>query len=163
MKLFKEHRVNPAAGCLPLFVQLPIFLGLYFMLRSASELRFASFLWIKDLSVPDTIAFIVGFPVNILPLLMAVSMFFQMRLMPSPMTNNMQKKIFQFMPFIFLIFCYNFPAGLVLYWTVQNVLTIVQQSISSRMKDPVEVIPVTDPKKSLKNKGKLSNKKSNKN
>lgn len=138
MKLFKEHRVNPAAGCLPLFVQLPIFLGLYFMLRSSSELRFAPFLWIPDLSVPDTIAYIGGFPINILPLLMGVSMFYQMKLTPAPMTDNMQRKMFQLMPFIFLIFCYNFPSGLVLYWTVQNLLTIVQQYITNKMKDPME-------------------------
>lgn len=150
LKLFKANKVNPAGGCLPLLVQLPIFLGLYFMLRTSSELRFASFLWIKDLSVPDTVAFIAGFPINILPLLMAASMFFQMKLTPSPMTDNTQKMIFKAMPFIFLIFCYNFPAGLVLYWTVQNLLTIVQQTITNRMKDPVlAVIPSEEhPKKS---------------
>lgn len=150
MKLFKANKVNPAGGCLPLLVQIPIFLGLYFMLRTSSELRFASFLWIKDLSVPDTVAYIMGFPVNILPLLMAISMFFQMKLSPSPVTDNTQKRIFQAMPFIFLIFCYNFPAGLVLYWTVQNLLTIVQQAITSRMKDPVlAVVPSEEhPKKS---------------
>lgn len=151
MKLFKANKVNPAGGCLPLLVQLPIFLGLYFMLRTSSELRFAGFLWIKDLSVPDTIAFIAGFPVNILPLLMAASMFFQMKMTPSPMTDNTQKKIFQAMPFIFLIFCYNFPAGLVLYWTVQNLLTIVQQVITSKMKDPIlAVLPSDDHHKKTK-------------
>lgn len=144
MKLFKANKVNPAAGCLPLLVQLPIFLGLYFMLRTSSELRFASFLWIQDLSVPDTVAFIAGFPINILPLLMAASMFFQMKMTPSPMTDNAQKKIFQLMPFIFLVFCYNFPSGLVLYWTVQNLLTIVQQLITNRMKDPVLTVPVEE-------------------
>lgn len=148
MKLFKANKVNPAGGCLPLLVQIPIFLGLYFMLRTSSELRFASFLWIKDLSVPDTVAFIAGFPINILPLLMAASMFFQMKMTPSPMTDNTQKMIFQAMPFIFLVFCYNFPAGLVLYWTVQNLLTIVQQMITSRMKDPVlAIIPEEEAKK----------------
>lgn len=147
MKLFKANKVNPAAGCLPLLVQLPIFLGLYFMLRTSSELRFASFLWIHDLSVPDTVAFIAGFPINILPLLMAVTMFFQMKMTPSPMTDNTQRKIFQLMPFIFLIFCYNFPSGLVLYWTVQNLLTIVQQTITNKMKDPVLAVPVEEPAK----------------
>ena len=139
LKLFKENKVNPAAGCLPLLVQLPIFLGLYFMLRTSSELRFAHFLWIQDLSLPDTITYISNFPINILPLIMGVSMFFQMKLTPSPMTDNTQKRIFQLMPFIFLIFCYNFPSGLVLYWTVQNLLTIVQQSITNRSKDPIEI------------------------
>lgn len=144
MKLFKANKVNPAAGCLPLVVQLPIFLGLYFMLRTSSELRFASFLWINDLSVPDTVGYIFGFPINVLPLLMAASMFFQMKMTPSPMTDNAQKKIFQLMPFIFLVFCYNFPSGLVLYWTVQNLLTIVQQMITNRMKDPELAIPVEE-------------------
>lgn len=151
MKLFKEHRVNPAAGCLPLLVQLPIFLGFYFMLRTSSDLRFASFLWIPDLSVPDTIAVIKGFPVNILPLVMGVTMFLQMRMTPTPVTDNAQRKIFQMMPFIFLIFCYNFPSGLVLYWTVQNVLTIVQQTLTNRAKD-AEPVAIAAPLKKSKSK-----------
>lgn len=132
MKLFKEYKVNPAAGCLPLIVQLPIFLGLYFMLRTASELRFAPFLWVQDLSVPDTIYRLAGFPINPLPLLMGITMYYQMKLMPSPSTDDMQRKLLQFMPFMFLFFCYNFPAGLVLYWTVQNLLTILQQSFTAK-------------------------------
>lgn len=132
MKLFKENKVNPAMGCLPLLIQLPIFLGLYFMLRTSSEMRFQSFLWIKDLSIPDTIAHLGSFPVNILPLLMGVTMFIQMRVTPTPTTDNVQQKMLQWMPFLFLIFCYSFPAALVLYWTVQNVLTIAQQFISNR-------------------------------
>jgi len=148
--------------CLPLFVQLPIFLGLYFMLRTTSELRFASFLWIADLSVPDTIAYIAGFPVNILPLVMGTSMFFQMRMTPSPMTDNMQKRIFQMMPFIFLIFCYNFPSGLVLYWTAQNLLTIVQQTITNRMKDPVDDIILAESKKKGKKSSSTPKKKKSK-
>lgn len=150
MKLFKAYGVNPAAGCLPLFVQLPIFLGLYFMLRTASELRFASFLWVQDLSVPDTVMQVAGFPLNVLPLFMGLSMFLQMKMMPSPMTDNLQKKVFQLMPFIFLIFCYNFPSGLVLYWTVQNIFTIVQQAITQRMKDPLEVKSASDEGKTRK-------------
>lgn len=157
LKLFKQHKVNPAAGCLPLLVQLPIFLGLYFMLRTSSELRFASFLWIPDLSLPDTVAYIYGFPVNILPVLMAGSMFLQMKITPTPTTDSMQQKIFQLMPVIFLFFCYSFPAGLVLYWTVQNLLTIVQQYISNKMKDPLEDLVVEETDKKLKNKrGKKS-------
>ena len=155
MRLFKEHRVNPAAGCLPLLVQLPIFLGFYFMLRTSSELRFASFLWIPDLSVPDTIAVISGFPVNILPLIMGVTMFLQMQMTPTPTTDNAQRKIFQMMPFIFLVFCYNFPSGLVLYWTVQNVLTIVQQSLTNRAKDPEPVVAVPQKKSKSKAKAKV--------
>src|SRR5262249_1724427 len=152
-----QHKVNPAAGCLPLLVQLPIFLGLYFMLRTSSELRFASFLWIPDLSLPDTVAYIYGFPINILPILMAGSMFLQMKITPTPTTDSMQQKIFQLMPVIFLFFCYSFPAGLVLYWTVQNLLTIVQQYITNKMKDPLEDLVVEETDKKLKNKrGKKS-------
>ncbi|OHE72657.1 MAG: hypothetical protein A2007_03410 [Verrucomicrobia bacterium GWC2_42_7] len=149
LKLFKEHKVNPAAGCLPLLVQIPIFLGLYFMLRTSSELRFAPFLWIKDLSVADTVGSIAGFPINVLPLLMGVTMFFQMKLTPTPTTDNVQQKILQFMPFIFLIFCYKFPAGLVLYWTVQNLLTILQQFITNKQKEAV--VTVTEPASLKKN------------
>ena len=141
MKLFKEHRINPAAGCLPLLVQLPIFLGLYFMLRTSSELRFAPFLWIPDLSLPDTVGYITSFPINILPLIMGTSMFVQMRTTPTPTTDTAQQRIFQLMPFIFLVFCYNFPSGLVLYWTVQNILTIIQQCITNKMEESVENLP----------------------
>ena len=132
LKLFKENRVNPAAGCLPVFIQIPIFIGLYYMLRTSSEIRFQSFLWIQDLSVPDTIAMLGTFPVNILPILMGITMFVQMKLTPSPSMDGMQQKIFMAMPFIFLVFCYNFPAALVLYWTVQNLFTIFQQWLTHR-------------------------------
>jgi len=135
MKLFKEHKVNPAAGCLPLLVQMPIFIGLFFMLRTASELRYAEFLWISDLASSDTVARIAGFPLNILPLIMGVTMFLQMRMMPTPSADNMQRKLFQFMPAIFLVFLYNFPAGLVLYWTTQNLLTMFQTWVMRRGQD----------------------------
>jgi YidC/Oxa1 family membrane protein insertase len=168
MKLFKENKVNPAAGCLPLLLQIPIFFGLFFMLKTSSELRFAGFLWIKDLSLPDTIASIPetvallgGFPINILPLFMAISMFFQMRMTPTPVTDNLQRKIFQMMPFIFLIFCYNFPSGLVLYWTVQNLLTILQQYLTNRRKDddPLPVVVTPAAASASKGSGKPSRKK----
>jgi YidC/Oxa1 family membrane protein insertase len=132
LKLFKENQINPVMGCLPIFIQIPIFFGLYYMLRTASDLRFAHFLWIKDLSLPDTITRIGIFPLNILPLLMGLTMFWQMHITPMPTTDGMQKMIFKFMPAIFLLCCYNFPSGLVLYWTVQNLLTIAQQFTMSR-------------------------------
>jgi len=135
MKLFKENRVNPAAGCLPIFIQIPIFIGLYYMLRTSSEIRFQSFFWIQDLSIPDTVASLGSFPINILPLIMGVTMFIQMRITPTPSVDNMQQKIIMWMPFIFLIFCYNFPAALVLYWTVQNIFTILQQWLTNRKKE----------------------------
>ncbi|MBL6920412.1 MAG: membrane protein insertase YidC [Puniceicoccaceae bacterium] len=142
LKLFKEHQVNPVAGCLPMLIQMPIFLGLFYMLRTASELRFESFLWVSDLSLPDTQFVVGGFPINILPMIMGVTMFLQMSMMPvSPTADPMQQKIFKFLPFIFLIFLYNFASGLVLYWTVQNILTIIQQKIiNSRPDEPLKPV-----------------------
>ncbi len=135
MKLFKQYRVNPAAGCLPIFIQIPIFFGLYYMLRTSSDLRFAHFLWIRDLSVADTIAYIGGFPINILPIIMWVTMTWQMHMTPMPSVDGSQKVVFKLMPLMFLFCCYGFPSGLVLYWTVQNVLTILQQYIVSKRRD----------------------------
>jgi YidC/Oxa1 family membrane protein insertase len=132
LRLFRENHINPAAGCLPIFFQIPIIIGLYFMLRTASELRFAHFLWIRDLSVMDTVAHIHGFPLNPLPFVMALAAFWQMRTTPMTAQNALQKRLFQTMPFIFLFFCYRFPSGLVLYWTVQNLLSITQQYITNR-------------------------------
>jgi YidC/Oxa1 family membrane protein insertase len=133
VKLFKEHQVNPAAGCLLLFIQIPIFLGLYCMLRASSDLRFAHFLWIKDLSLPDTVARVGGFPINILPLIMGAVTILQMRMTPMPTASDSQKLMMRGMMGVFLICCYNFPSGVVLYWTVQNLLTIGQQFATSRM------------------------------
>jgi len=142
LKVFKENQVNPVAGCLPMLIQMPIFLGLFYMLRSASELRHESFLWVSDLSMPDTLTYIAGYPLNLLPLLMGITMFFQMRMMPvSPTADPAQQKIFKFLPFIFLVFLYNFSSGLVLYWTVQNLLTILQQKITNSRPDE-ELKPV---------------------
>ncbi|KRP37834.1 MAG: hypothetical protein ABS34_01015 [Opitutaceae bacterium BACL24 MAG-120322-bin51] len=142
LKVFKENQVNPVAGCLPMLIQMPIFLGLFYMLRSASELRHESFLWVSDLSMPDTLTYIAGYPLNILPLIMGLTMFFQMRMMPvSPTADPAQQKIFKFLPFIFLVFLYNFSSGLVLYWTVQNLLTILQQKIINSRPDE-ELKPV---------------------
>ena len=146
LKLFREHQVNPVAGCLPILIQMPIFLGLFYMLRSAAELRHEPFLWVADLSQPDTLFEIAGFPINLLPLIMGVTMFFQMSMMPvSPTADPMQQKIFKFLPFVFLIFLYTFSAGLVLYWTVQNILTIVQQKITNHQMDKeADATPVVE-------------------
>ncbi len=145
MRLFRENKVNPAAGCLPILIQMPIFIGLFWMLRTASELRYAPFLWINDLSQPDTIADLFGFPINILPLIMGATMYFQMQMTPAMASADaMQQKIFKFLPFIFLVFLYNFSSGLVLYWTVQNLLTILQQYITNK-RDDVANEPVVLP------------------
>jgi YidC/Oxa1 family membrane protein insertase len=132
MKLFRKHNVNPAAGCLPIFIQIPIFLGLYYMLRSAAELRFASFLWVRDLASADTVGNLFGIPINPLPLLMAVTTIIQVRVGSIGPVDGAQKFVVNAMPFVFLFVCYKFPAGLVLYWTAQNMFTIFQQYIIQR-------------------------------
>ncbi len=139
MALFKKYKVNPLAGCLPILIQIPIFIAFYYMLRGASELRFAHFLWISDLSLPDTIATISGFPVNILPLLMGFTMFYQMHLAPTPGMDPMQAKIMKFMPLVMLFFCYNFSSGLVLYWTVSNCMSILQQLYTNHKRTQEEL------------------------
>lgn len=135
MELFKKHKVNPLGGCIPIFVTLPFFFGLFRMLPSAAELRFEPFLWAHDLAAPDTVAHLFGFPVNILPLLMGISMIFQMQLTPQPTVDNAQAKIMKFMPMVFILFCYNFSCALSLYYTVNNVFSIGQQLIINRQKD----------------------------
>ena len=137
LKLFRVHGVNPLAGCFPILIQMPIFLGLFYMLRTAAELRYESFLWVSDLSQADTIATLGGFPINLFPILMGITMFLQMQIAPiSPTADPVQQKIFKFMPFIFLVFLYNFSSGLVIYWTTQNILTIIQQKMIHSRKDP---------------------------
>jgi YidC/Oxa1 family membrane protein insertase len=146
MELFKEHRVNPVGGCLPILITIPFFMGFFTMLSSAAELRFAEFLWATDLASADTVACIWGFPINIMPVLMGITMVVQMHLTPQPSVDNAQAKMFKLMPYIFAIFCYTFPAALSLYSTVNGLFTIGQQLIINRMKDdPVE--PVAAPAK----------------
>ena len=119
MKLYQKEKVNPLGGCLPILIQMPIFLALYWVLLEAVELRHAPFfLWIQDLSAKD--------PWFILPVLMGVSMLIQTRLNPTP-PDPMQAKVMQFMPIMFSVMMAFFPAGLVLYWTVNNILGIAQQ------------------------------------
>ncbi len=119
MELYKKEKVNPAAGCLPILVQMPVFLALYWVLLESVEMRQAPFaLWIQDLSERD--------PFYILPLLMGVTMWFQQKLNPAP-PDPVQAKIMQLLPVIFTVFFAFFPAGLVLYWFVNNLLAILQQ------------------------------------
>ncbi|HUI06545.1 MAG TPA: membrane protein insertase YidC [Verrucomicrobiae bacterium] len=142
MKLYKEHKINPFAGCLPMAVQIPVFFALFAMLRSAVELRGASFLWIKDLSQPDTVAHLLGFPVNPLPIAMGVSMIWQMKLTPSG-GDPKQQQMMMFMPLMMLFFFYSSSSGLVLYWTVQQFLSIAQQWWSMRQADTgARAVPV---------------------
>ncbi|MBO1256787.1 membrane protein insertase YidC [Alteromonas sp. 5E99-2] len=121
MELYKKEKVNPMGGCFPILLQMPIFLALYWALLESVELRHAGFLWITDLSVQD--------PYFIIPILTGLSMFFLQKLQPSTMTDPMQQKIMQFMPVAMSIFFFFFPAGLVLYWLVSNVITLVQAKI----------------------------------
>ena len=126
MELYKRHHVNPLAGCLPMVLQLPIFVGLYNTLLHAIELRHAPFmLWIHDLSAPDRLM-VGGVGVPVLTLLMGGSMFLQQWLSPQQ-GDPSQQRVMMFMPLMFTFMFINFPAGLVLYWLVNNVLTITQQ------------------------------------
>ena len=133
MEFMKENKVSPLEGCLPMIIQIPVFIGFYRMIQSAIELRGASFLWVGDLSKPDTLFIIPGFnfPFNLLPLIMGATMLLQARMTPqSPSADPMQQKIMKYMPLMFLVFLYNFSAGLTLYWTVQNLLTIAQMKLT---------------------------------
>lgn len=119
MELYKEHRVNPLGGCLPMLVQIPVFFALYKVLLDTIELRHAPFMfWITDLSIKD--------PYYITPLVMGLTMFIQQKLTPSTM-DPMQAKMMMAMPVVFTFMFLNFPAGLVIYWLVNNLLTIFQQ------------------------------------
>jgi YidC/Oxa1 family membrane protein insertase len=125
MELYKKHKVNPFGGCLPVVVQIPVFLALYNVLLNAIELRGAPFaFWIVDLSAKD--------PYYILPIFMGLTMFLQQKLTPSTMDPK-QQKIMMFMPLIFTVMFLSFPSGLVVYWTTNNLLTILQQFIDSKI------------------------------
>ena len=148
-----------------MLLQMPVFIGLYVMIQSAIELRGAHFLWVGDLTKPDTLAVIpglsfipflgvpgVGLPFNLLPLIMGATMLWQSHLAPpSPGMDPSQQKIMRYMPLIFMLFLYNFSAGLTLYWTVQNLLTIAQTKLTKMQPEtaPAGKGPVltTPPKK----------------
>ncbi len=138
MEMYKEHKVNPLGGCLPMLVQIPVFIGLFYLLRTAIDLRFAGFLWISDLSEPEGIlADVLPLPLNILPIFMAITMFFQQKLTPTPSSGDerqqqMHTMMMRFMPIMMLFMLYNFASGLALYWSTQNVLMIVQQLLYRR-------------------------------
>ena len=124
MALFKKHKVNPLGGCFPMLLQMPVFIALYWVLSESVEIRHSPWIvWIQDLSAKD--------PLFILPLIMGASMFLMQKLQPAP-TDPMQAKVFQLMPIVFTFFFMMFPAGLVLYWTVNNLLSILQQWFVNR-------------------------------
>jgi YidC/Oxa1 family membrane protein insertase len=120
MELYREEKINPLGGCLPILVQMPVFIALYWVLLYSAEMRQAPWmLWIQDLSQPD--------PYYILPIIMGITMYIQQKLNPSDMMDEMQQKVMRLLPFIFTIFFVFFPAGLVLYWVVNNILSVAQQ------------------------------------
>ena len=122
MEMYRKEKVNPAGGCLPLLIQMPIFLALYWVFLESVELRHAPFMfWIQDLSAKD--------PLYILPILMGVSMFIMQKLQPMTVQDPMQQKIMQYMPVAFTVFFFWFPSGLVLYWLVSNIISIIQMKI----------------------------------
>jgi len=124
MELYKNEKINPLGGCLPILVQIPVFISLYWVLLASVEMRDAPWIgWIQDLQAQD--------PYYILPLLMAISMFVQVKLSPAP-PDPIQAKVMMFMPLVFSVFFFFFPAGLVLYWLVNNLYSIAQQWVITR-------------------------------
>ncbi|MBA3025977.1 MAG: membrane protein insertase YidC [Sulfurimonas sp.] len=122
MDMYKKHGANPLGGCLPMLLQIPVFFAIYRVLLNAVELQGAEWaLWINDLSRMDTY--------YVLPILMGASMYYQQKLTPNNFTDPMQEKVFKFLPIIFTFFFITFPAGLVLYWLVNNIFSIAQQFI----------------------------------
>ena len=143
MELYKTEKINPLGGCLPIVVQIPVFISLYWVLLASVEMRNAPWLgWIHDLSAPDTLFGVLHFgdlsvPIGLLPILMAVSMFIQTKLNPTP-PDPIQAKVMMFMPLIFSLMFFFFPAGLVLYWVVNNVLSITQQWFITKQSQQVK-------------------------
>ncbi len=124
MELYKEEKINPLSGCLPILIQIPVFIALYWVLLESVELRQAPFvLWLKDLSTAD--------PYFVLPLVMGVTMFVQQKLNPAPL-DPVQQKVMQILPLVFTVMFAWFPSGLVLYWVVSNILSIAQQWVITR-------------------------------
>ena len=124
MDIYKKEKINPLGGCFPILIQIPVFISLYWVLLESVELRQADFvLWINDLSVAD--------PFFVLPLLMGITMFIQQKLNPAPM-DPIQAKVMAVLPVVFTIFFAFFPAGLVLYWVANNILSIAQQWVITR-------------------------------
>jgi YidC/Oxa1 family membrane protein insertase len=154
MELWRENKVSPMSGCLPMLIQMPVFLGFFTMIRSAIELRGAHFLWVSDLTKPDTI-FIVpgvtflpffstpqGLPFNVLPLIMVGVLVWQAHLQPpSPGMDASQQKMMRYMPLIFLLFLYNYSAGMALYMTVSTGMGILQ----TRLTKAIQAAPPTPP------------------
>ena len=144
--LYKDNKVNPLASCLPMLVQIPVFIALFTVLRSAVELRYAPFLWIADLSEPENL-FPTIFPfggLNILPILMAVTMGLQSALTPSTGDKSQQRMMMIMMPVMMLVMFYSFPSALSLYWTLSQVLSIVQMWYIRKKYTPAPIAAAND-------------------
>jgi YidC/Oxa1 family membrane protein insertase len=132
MKMYKTNKVNPMGGCLPLILQMPFFFALWSALINSIDMWQAPFIfWIKDLSMPDTVAQVLGYNFNILPILMTATSFIQQKMMPSG-GSGQQQKMMMLMPLVFIVIFWNMPSGLVLYWTLQNTMQILHQLYSNR-------------------------------
>jgi len=143
MAMYRREKVNPVSGCLPIALQIPVFFALYKVLFISIEMRHAPFFgWVKDLSAPDPLNIITlfgavpwdppfGLALGVWPILMGITMFLQQKLNPAP-ADPVQAKIFLLMPVFFTIFLANFPVGLVIYWTWNNLLSITQQYVIMR-------------------------------
>ena len=132
-ELYKEHKVNPMGGCLPMLIQIPVFIALYYALGSAAELRQQSFWWINDLAQPDTVCHIFGLAINPLIIAWTLLMVVQQKLTPTAM-DPMQAKIMLFMPIMMLFILYTLPAALTLYWTVSQLFSIAQMLYQNKIK-----------------------------
>jgi YidC/Oxa1 family membrane protein insertase len=137
MALYKEHKVNPLGGCLPIFLQMPVFLALFCAFSGAVELRHESFLWCSDLCQPDNIGSILGIQIHPLVLVMTGLMVFQQKLTPSA-ADPAQQKMMMFMPLVMLLFFYDMPSGLTLYWTVSQIISIIQLLINRHISNREE-------------------------
>lgn len=170
MKLYRDNKINPLAGCFPVLIQIPIFFAMYCTFQTCAELRLQPFLWIPDLSMPDVIPGLedwriplIGAQIHILPILMGVTMFMNMKMTPMPNAQPGQKNMFYAMMAIFPIICYTMPSALTLYWTLQNIFTMFQTWLVRRSRDDekggktasggVEIIPPT--KKKGRGKGRV--------
>jgi len=144
MELYKTEKINPLGGCFPIMIQIPVFIALYWVILASVELRHAPFFgWIQDLSAPDTLFGVIPYldvPLGLLPILMGATMIIQTKLNPEP-PDPVQAKVMKIMPVAFSVFFFFFPAGLVLYWLVNNILSIAQQWHINRLLERANLAP----------------------
>jgi YidC/Oxa1 family membrane protein insertase len=144
MALYKKYGVNPMGGCLPMVLQMPFFIAFFYVLTSAIEMRHASWLWVADLSRPETLA------IRILPIAMVLSQFWQQSITPQPTVDPAQARLMKFMPLMFGFFLYGFQSGLVLYWLTMNLVGVGQQVLLNRL--PSEPLEIEQPRRRKKKK-----------